>query len=551
VLLRLGCWATLLVFAPALSASDRPLDLGSDADAVCAQLVRGRWSPDARAEHPEVLSAAQALYRLRGCRPLWFSALGRPTGAALKVIDVLADADARGLDAADYADPVWPMLRSGARVAANRQLRAAIEFELTLHALRYARDLHRGRIDPATLGMRFDLEPKRLDLASLAERLAVAAEPAAELARLEPPFSGYRRLRAELRRYVELARGPPPPLLPELAKRVLDPGDAYPHVDILRARLGQFGDFFDVEPSLEAGSSARYEGALVVAVQRFQSRHGLLADGRIGQQTWAALNTPISQRVQQIRLSLERWRWLPTDFSRPPIVVNIPEFRLRAVGDDGRLALDMPVVVGKSFRTQTPVFAEMLRTVVFRPSWTVPLSIVRGELLPRLATDPGYFDRHDYEVVGGAGLVLTPQVIEDLRLGRLALRQRPGPANALGRVKFLFPNNHAVYLHDTPATAAFDRARRDLSHGCVRVQDPEALAVWVLREQSDWGAERVHAALVGDREDYAVPVLPPIPVYLVYVTALVDAAGDLRFFDDIYGHDARLQAALDSRSRAR
>lgn len=551
VLLGRAACALLLIAAPFAGATARFVDLGSAADSVCAQLERERWTPDARAETVELLAAVRTLYAVRGCRPLWFSVLGQPTVAASKVIDVLEDADARGLNASDYADPPWRERLAALHVDASRDRRAEFELALTLNVLRYARDLYRGRIDPATLGVQFDLMPKPLDLASLAEPLAIAAEPAAALARLEPPFGGYRRLRAALRRYVELERGPQPPLLPELAERVLEPGKAYAEVANLRARLGQFGDFFDIEPDVEPGSGTHYEGLLVAAVQRFQARHGLLADGRIGQQTWAALNTPISQRVQQIRLSLERWRWLPTGFSRPPIVVNIPEFQLRAVGDDGRLALEMPVIVGKSFRTQTPVFAELLRSVVFRPSWTVPTSIVRNELLPRLATDPEYFDRHDYEVVGVADPTLTPEVIDGLRRGRLALRQRPGPANALGRVKFLFPNNHSVYLHDTPATAAFGRARRDLSHGCVRVQDPEALAVWALRGQAEWTPERVHAALTGDREDFAVPVDPPIPVYLVYVTAIVDAAGNLRFFDDLYGHDATLQAALDAHSRSR
>ena len=275
-----------------------------------------------------------------------------------------------------------------------------------------------------------------------------------------------------------------------------------------------------------------------------------MVDGRLGAKTLAALNVPLASRLAQIRFAMERWRWVPSGFPEPPIVVNIPEFQLRAVGDDGRLALQMPVVVGRAFRTRTPVFAEQLRSVVFRPSWIVPLSIVRDEVLPQALQDAGYLARQGFEIMGAEDQALTADTVAALRRGQLVLRQKPGPKNALGRVKFLFPNGHAVYLHDTPSRGAFARARRDLSHGCVRVQDPEALANWVLRKQPEWTAERIRDALNGDAEDRVVTLPTPIPVYLVYVTAVAPGDGTVHYFDDIYGHDALLQAALDEVSGA-
>ncbi len=497
----------------------------------------------------ELADALCGLYSARAFRPLWLDAAGQPTSAARRMIVSLQRAEQRGLRPADYDADAWPG-RAAALLAGGPAARADFDDALTRQALRFALDLHRGRIDPHRLGVGIDPSSKHLDRAMLVESLARAQDPDPVLDALEPPFAGYRRLRQALATLLTTSARADV-TVPAPSTRVLEPDDVDVLVPALRARLLQLGDLVAIDGVVDAGRETRYDSALATALRRFQTRHGLMVDGRLGANTLAALNVPLSQRIDQIRFAMERWRWVPTGFPEPPIVVNIPEFQLRAVGDDGRLALQMPVVVGRAFRAETPVFAELLRTLVFRPSWTVPRSIVRDELLPRALQDPGYLARQGFEIVGVDDQSLTPETQLGLRRGQLALRQKPGPGNALGRVKFLFPNAHAVYLHDTPSRGAFARARRDLSHGCVRVQEPEALANFVLRKQPEWTPERIRAALDGKQDNVSVTVSPPIPVYLVYVTAVAPGDGAVHFFDDLYGHDATLQAALDEDSRTR
>lgn len=490
-----------------------------------------------------------ALYSVRAFRPLWLDAAGQATPAARRMIEALRGADRRGLAPIDYDGEDWPQ-RLARLGRGDAPARAEFESMLTRRAMAYALDLHRGRVDPVRLDVGIDAAGKRLDLPLLAESLALASDPARVLDALEPPFGGYRRLRAALATLLAQASRPEV-VVPAPAVRVLEPGEADASVPLLRARLLQLGDLVAADSLVEVGAEARYDPALAAALRRFQARHGLAVDGRLGANTLAALNVPLARRLDQVRYAMERWRWVPSGFPEPPIVVNIPEFHLRAVGDDGQLALQMPVVVGRAFRTRTPVFAGELRTVVFRPSWIVPLSILRDEVLPQALKDPGYLARQGFEIVGVADQALTAERVAELRRGQWVLRQKPGPKNALGRVKFVFPNGHAVYLHDTPSQGAFARARRDLSHGCVRVQDPEALANWVLRKQPEWTAERIHEALNGEAEDWAVTLSSPIPVYLVYVTAVAPGDGAMHYFEDIYGHDALLQAALDAASGTR
>jgi murein L,D-transpeptidase YcbB/YkuD len=243
---------------------------------------------------------------------------------------------------------------------------------------------------------------------------------------------------------------------------------------------------------------------MVEAVKRFQARHGLDADGRLGKATFQQLNTPLSRRVEQLRLTLERWRWVPHSFPRPPIVVNIPEFVLRAVNDSYQTELAMKVVVGKAYGHQTPVFAAEMNEAVFRPYWNVPLTIQRAELVPKIARDAGYLAKNHFEVVTPRGAVVSNGVVdqtmlEQLRKGKLQMRQVPGPENSLGLVAFRFPNEYDVYLHGTPATELFSKSRRDFSHGCIRAEKPQALAEWVLRNQPGCTTKRIADAMQGNK----------------------------------------------------
>ena len=287
-------------------------------------------------------------------------------------------------------------------------------------------------------------------------------------------------------------------------------------------------------------------------LQRYQQRHGLKADGHLGKQTFATLTTPFAARVRQIELTLERWRWLPP-LQSPMIVVNIPQFKLFAFqSQDDREAnlLRMEVIVGQAYaHTQTPVFVGNLQYVVFRPYWNVPRDILMREMLPAIHKNPGYLQRNDLELVRGQSddspvVPVASQSIADLAAGALRLRQRPGEQNALGRVKFMLPNSYNVYLHSTPAQQLFGESRRSFSHGCIRVSDPAALAEYVLRNASgNWDKGSIETALQG-QPNQRVNLTKAIPVLIVYGTVMVNEAGQVQFFDDIYGYDAKLAKLL-------
>jgi L,D-transpeptidase YcbB len=268
------------------------------------------------------------------------------------------------------------------------------------------------------------------------------------------------------------------------------------------------------------------------------------------------LRVPLATRVRQIELALERLRWLPHLGHERFLAVNIPMFRLWAwdsIPPDGAPSFDMGVIVGRALDTRTPVFVEEMRSIIIRPYWNIPSSILRHEILPAIERDPEYLRRQDMEIVSGSGddahpVPATAENLARLREGRLRVRQRPGPNNALGLVKFVFPNDENVYMHGTPAMQLFSRSRRDFSHGCVRLEDPVALAEWVLNDQPEWTRDRILAAMQGSAPR-RVNLRQPIQVILFYITAVVmPDDGTVRFADDIYGHDARLEKALAGRS---
>jgi murein L,D-transpeptidase YcbB/YkuD len=292
-----------------------------------------------------------------------------------------------------------------------------------------------------------------------------------------------------------------------------------------------------------------YDRDLQSAVARFQSRHGLDANGALDRATLDQLNTPLTRRVMQLQLTLERWRWLPQTFTVPPVVVNIPEFRLYAFREDHRVALDMNVVAGRAYRHETPVFTSSLRSVVFRPYWNVPLTIQRNELVPEIDSHPNYLADNAFEIVDAGDQVPVnaddPQERDrKLKSGEWLLRQKPGPRNSLGLVKFELPNPYEIYLHGTPAQELFAKSRRDFSHGCIRVEDPVALAVWILRGNPEWSEERIRSAMNGE-VTVRVNLKEPIPVWILYGTAVVREDDEVHFLEDIYGHDAALERALE------
>ena len=295
--------------------------------------------------------------------------------------------------------------------------------------------------------------------------------------------------------------------------------------------------------SLEAQDThTQYTRGIVEAVKRFQVRHGLEADGVIGAGTIRAINVPLVDRVRQIELAMERMRWLPKLDEGQNIFVNVANFRLWANDPRTRVEpLRMNVVVGQSLDHQTPLFVEQLEYIVFRPFWNPPRRILIDEILPKARRDAGYMARNQYEIVASGAdtapaLEPTPANLDKVQQGRLFLRQRPGPTNSLGLAKFIFPNDEDVYMHGTPSRGGFARARRDLSHGCVRLEDPAALATWVLRDQPEWTRERIDEAMNGDKPVRA-SLRRPMTVVLFYDTVHVSRQGVVYFMDDIYGHD--------------
>jgi murein L,D-transpeptidase YcbB/YkuD len=357
----------------------------------------------------------------------------------------------------------------------------------------------------------------------------------------------YTRTLIALRQYRILAAEDDGALLPETAEPV-EPGDHYDGVPRLIRLLTRIGDLVDEVPN----DSDLYQGALVTAVQRFQGRHGLEPDGRIDKATLTQLNTPLKFRVHQLELALERWRRHPYDPVRPAIVLNLPEFRLRAFRAN-HLELEMKIVVGQAPDHKTPLLSSELETIIFRPYWNVPLRLQRDELVPEIMKDPTFLSANHIEMVTPTGVVVRDKVSDDmlaqLRSGRLRLRQTPGPKNVLGLAKFTFPNAYEVYMHATSAPWLFARPSRDLSHGCIRVEKAEDLAEWALRDEPGWSRDRIVKAMEGS-ETTAVKLDRPIQVVTIYVTAVALENGEVHFLEDIYGEDETLDKELEGGAQA-
>jgi murein L,D-transpeptidase YcbB/YkuD len=484
-------------------------------------------------------------------RLLWFA--GRtPLPSIDEALETLKAAAEHGLDPLDYdgasLSERWPALRAGTSSATDRAL---FDLALSVAAGRMIAAVHLGRVDPAMHDWGYDLTRKRLDLEAMLLSARRGQGLGAALAALSPPFAHYARTRATLARYRTLAAAGEPPPLPELpeGKKKIEPGQHWEGVGVLAARLRVVGDLVPAAASAAESTPALYDGALVEAVKGFQARHGLDGDGVIGAGTIRALSVPLARRIRQLELAMERMRWLPKLSDHPNVFANVALFRLWATDPrSGAEPLRMRIVVGKSLKHATPIFLEQMEYVVFRPYWNPPPSIVKNEIVPALRRDPSYLERQQMEIVASgdedaAPLPPTPENIDAVLAWRLYIRQRPGPHNALGLAKFMFPNADNIYMHGTPAQALFARSRRDFSHGCIRLEDPLALALWVLRDQPGWTRERIEAAMNGERPTQ-VNLKQPLDVVLFYDGVHVNSEGVVFFVDDIYGDDAKLDAAL-------
>ncbi len=491
-----------------------------------------------------------ALYAPGDATPLWLDAQGALLLPGMDAVRLLSFAADEGLEPGDYGVDALRALLQASAAAPEPETVAHADVALSRAMLRYLRDLHMGRVDPRRVGFVLEVPRDGHDFALLL-REAIERRQVVDTARVWTPRGPqYPALRVALGRYRGLAASEAPLSLP--FTKSVHPGETYPSLVALFARLQWLGD---ADAGAEGPAGEVYEGTVVEAVRRFQRRHGLAADGVLGKQTIAALQVPMTTRVRQLELAMERLRWLPHEAESRLVLVNIPMFRLFAwdtIPPAGAPSFSTGVIVGRALRTRTPVFAADLSEIIYRPFWNVPSSIVRNEILPKLATDPGYLQREQLELVAGQGdqspvVAPTPENLARLRTGSVRLRQRPGAANSLGLIKFSFPNENDVYMHGTPAQALFARSRRDFSHGCVRVEDPLGLAEWVLQDQPGWDRERITSAMQADVSS-RVAIRVPVRVMLLYSTgAVLLDSGDVAFADDIYGHDARLDRALRER----
>lgn len=454
--------------------------------------------------------AIGAYYAERAFMPLWLNG-DQWTAGARAVIATLAQAGEEGLDAADYPVPIIDVLPRTNRAEAL----AEADLKLSALAVTYARDARGGRINPRRVSA---LMTPTLDMPAadaVLRRLADSADTGKTLADYNPAQPGYQALKARL---AELrAAHPTTPMVRVPQGPPLKVGMRDPRVPLVRARFG-----------LEATDANAYDERVAAAVATFQKEKGIPANGVLNRQTVAALSPPASQRLNEgdIIVNMERWRWLPNVFSNRYLIVNIPAYTMNLM-NEGKVEESTRVIVGKP-ESPTPVFSHVMQHVIVNPYWNVPPSIMRKEFLPALAKDPDYAARRGYEVIR--------------RGNTISVRQPPGERNALGFIKFMFPNDHAVYLHDTPNRGLFNTERRAYSHGCVRVEQPFRLAELVLGKDKGWSEERVRK-LIG-RGERLIKLSDPLPIHLVYFTLSIEPSGAVSARDDIYGFDHRLKQAL-------
>ncbi|MDN2567675.1 L,D-transpeptidase family protein [Aquibium sp. A9E412] len=499
--------------------------------------VAGLGPLDLYAEKP----IAAALIERYGDNPSFIWVDGHhPNARAEAALRVLGEAQSHGLSAADYAVAVPPAVFRLSK--AEERLHALVRFELALSArvLRYARDAHGGRVEPNKLSGYHDLSERPLDLAHVLDVMARTRDSGVYLESFHPQNAAYGALRVEL----ETLRGSQEKAIVVAPDTFVRPGGSDPEFAKILTIIERDADAaFRAEHGATLArhlGSETYDSALVPVIKAAQRARGLNPDGIIGPRTVGALAGESKQaRIDKVLLALERLRWHPSELGDPRVVINAAGFRADFI-EGGRERLSMRTVVGTK-ANQTSFFHDEIEYVEFNPYWGVPRSILVNEMLPKLVRDPGYLDRAGYEVTDRSGRRVSSAAVNWGAYGAqipFDVRQKPGKSNALGELKIMFPNKHAIYMHDTPARHLFERDTRAYSHGCVRLQDPRAMAAAVLDWQESRVSERVRAG--HSRQD----VPRKIPVYVGYFTAWPDSAGAVAYHGDVYGRDARLETAL-------
>ncbi len=501
-------------------------------------------------EHIHAHKPLKVLYQNRNFEPFWITPSG-PSSLGLELFDFLADAGSHGLNPHDYHFSCirkWfesiDQRKDAGRTIGKKEL-AGLDIVMTDAFLNFGFHLAAGKVDPKSIFPQWFVEKNKVDIFDALNRLCPEKSSVKRVLKcLAPPHPDYWQMvkAAKGLKTVQEAEGWP--MIPK--GQLLRPGDISSRVIPLSRRLCMEGYL----PHGLYEEQKQFDRNLVDAVKAFQANHGLVIDGIVGPNTLKALNVPAGERRKQILINLERWRWLPRNLGEQHIRVNIAAFTLNAV-NRGIERLAMRVIVGKNYQ-KTPLFSKKMAYVQFNPYWNVPWSIVKEELLPKFKADPDYMIKNHYELVDGwnpespvisSGDIQWESVHVRNFPGRI--RQLPGPWNAMGRVKFMFPNQFNVYLHDTSSSSRhlFQKANRALSHGCIRVEKPVDLAVFLLRDSPDWNRRRIEA-VIQNGQQLAVPVPGRCMVHLLYYTAWMNDEGKINYRRDIYGRDAILWDAL-------
>jgi L,D-transpeptidase YcbB len=514
------------------------------------QLLLQKQLPDLDYGHEGELlkSELDHFYAQRQYKPAWIEK-GKPKPIAILALAVLTQSDTEGLNPKDYAvDRLAQQIRQANPIFSSAKEAVYFDSVISQAWLRYGHDVHEGRIASPYKSSSISAG-EAWNAVEWLQRSVTANTLAQRIEEAEPRWPLYQMLKEVLARYRKIEHSEWLPLTALKPSQRIHPSEPYPELMRLYERLLSLGD---VSPSLSPLpiQETLYTGDIVQGVQRFQARHALIPDGILNAATIDALNQPISHRIQQIELSMERLRWMSlADPEKPFIIVNIPSFHLMGFSDIKHVkpVLTMKVIVGTAVKTPTPLLSSQMQSIQFNPYWNVPQSILRKEILPQVEKNASYLRRKDFEIVGhdeedGS----SDDVMQALQQGHLRIRQRPGRKNPLGRIKFIIPNPMDIYLHATPGASLFQRTRRDFSHGCIRVEHPVALAEWVLNQPTQWSAQRIQEAMSASKTRH-VTLSSPVPVFLSYYSASVNEVGQPVFFKDIYGEDARLIKALNDR----
>ena len=485
---------------------------------------------------------AQKLYFFYGDRhfePLWLeqSAGGKVafSDKAQKIMDVFRASELEGFRPSDYLTPELDVTAAGTDPAALAALETAFSEAVT----RYAQDAYGGRVAPTEVNSTWTITPQRINEAELLMQLAETHDPAQILGQLSPQGREFVALKAALAKFYDGSVIDAAVSIPD--GKLLKPGMKDERVALLRQRLDVPEPEIPETAGAEAEADLTFDEDLVAAVTAFQESLGLTADGVVGPATVAALNGGSATTREDIIANMERWRWEPRDYGDFHVHVNIPEFRLW-VRDRGDVHYTTRVVVGTP-KHQTPVFNDEIEHIVVNPYWNVPASIASNEIAPRLVSNPGYIASQNMELLYGGKVINAASVDwSQTSIRNFHVRQRPGPGNALGQIKFLFPNQHDVYLHDTPSKSLFQRSMRAYSHGCVRVQNPFEFAEALLKHEAGLTRASLEGQF-GSREAWN-NLKTHVPVHITYFTLRVDEDGTIRSFGDVYGANERLISLL-------